>query len=131
MKYVMLAINGKEVDDKIYVRRVLLRYEDKENAVSGYEKVPTVNYLGTKLLAKDDYFNDATKNNQYDFRDDYYMLTRTNYGHNKPFEGEERVYHGFTSTSSDPYHKRMAPIEFEADSDEEAIEKFNGRDEPR
>lgn len=131
MTYVMLAINGKEIDDNIYVRRVLLRYETKETAPALYRGVFITKYLGTKLLAVDDYFKDKTKNNQYSFYDDYYVLTSTNYWHNKGVEGDERLYHSISGELEDRYYKHLAPIEFEASSDKAAIKKFNKRNELR
>ena len=131
MKYVMLAINGKQpTDNEIYVRRVLLEYKDKDFATSK-GGTPICYYKGTRFLEKDNYFKDASKNNQYSFKDDSYVLTNTNYAHNSFLQGEERKYHAFAFDTNDLYYKALRPIEFEADSDEEAIKKFNERNELR
>jgi len=130
MKYVMLSINGKEVDGDIYVRRVLLEYKNKDFEVSK-GGTPVCFYKGTRFVEKDNYFRDVSKNNQYEFHDDHYTLTKTNYAHNRFLEGEQRQYHSFAFDTDDPYYKALGPIEFEADSDEEAIKKFVERDELR
>lgn len=131
-KYVMLAINGKQpTDDEIYVRRVLLEYKDKNFKTVGLSGTPACYYIGTRFIEKDDYFKDPTKNTQYIFKDDRYVLTGTNYSHNKFLIGEEREYHAFAFDISDPYYKALMPIEFEAETDEEAIRVFNDRKELR
>ena len=130
MKYSMVAINGKVPEPGlIYVRRVLISYSGKKDAI--LHNVPICIYTGTRLLERDAYFKDPTKANQYEFTDASYVLTKTEYAHNRSVESEERTYHYYNFETSDEYQNRLKPIEFEADSDEAAIEKFNKRNELR
>lgn len=128
----MLSINGKQDrDNKIYVRRVLLEYKGKDIKTDTLNNVPICYYVGTRFIEKDPYFKDPSKHNQYSFNDSSYSLTKTDYVHNMPLTGEERQYHSFAFETSDPYYKALSPFEFEANSDEEAIKKFNEREELR
>ena len=131
MKYVMLAINGKQPsENEIYVRRVLLEYKGKELG-KNEEGMSTATYRGTRFIEKDGYFKDPTKSNQYEFSDGCYKLISTEYAFNKPLESVSRSYRSVDFGSDDPYFAQLAPIEFDAGSDEEAIDRFNGRDELR
>lgn len=131
-KYVMLAINGKQPTyDEIYVRRVLLEYKGRKFKIVGLAEIPACYYMGTRFVEKDDYFKDPAKSTQYVFKDDRYVLTSTNHFRNEPLVGEEREYHAFVFDTDDPYYQALRPIEFEAATDEEAIEIFNDRKELR
>lgn len=134
-KYSMVTINHKlDENDNLLVRRILISYTNK---VQDAKNEDVMNYVGTRFIAKDAYFNDKTKSHQYEFTDDGYKLIEvTNEWKDlETYQGlvlKERVYHHFVDNNQSfwfpPY---AAPIEFEADTDEEAIQKFHGREELR
>ena len=135
IKYAMVTINHKYDDkDNLLVRRVLISYESKEKAP---EKEDVVNYTGTRFVAKDDYFSDKSKSHQYNFHDANYELTKVT---NEWREAETKIglvqakrpYHYYVDVNlSSVWPKYADPIEFEAETDEEAIKKFHEREELR
>ena len=116
MKYTMVAINHKKSEDgKPIVRRVLLEYKTRNLDANNFY----YSYSGIRLVEKDPYFYDENSSHQYEFTDSTFKLTTNLY------DGEllePRPYH---------YLKYLPAIEFEADSDEQAIQIFNTKEELR
>ena len=128
MKYSMVTINRKLEDNGILrIRRVLIQYESSE------ANEPTdpnrVNYRGTRIVEVDSYFKDTARSHKYQFEDDGFTLLSSD-NLDSCLKNLKRIYH-YSNKAYTLEQKECQPIEFEADSDEEAIEKFNGRAELR
>lgn len=117
MRYAMIPINRRYNDDgRRVVRRVLISYKYK-----------TLNgeYKDTKIIEKDPYFKDPNSSQQYVFENNYFIHTedRYNLGDQKCLLNTKRSYmfnEGLLDNNA---------IEFTAKTEEEAIEKFNNREE--
>ena len=135
MKFAMVPINTKENDNgDLMIRRVLIKYVFKKTkTILGLlgHKYKKISYYGTKIIAKDDYFNREDASHKYIFEDNYYRLievtdeeTKLTYSLKEDIY-KRRKYH------YNNYMDLPKAIEFKADSIEEAIEKFQGREELR
>lgn len=112
MNYAMIPINRRYNDnDERVVRRVLISYKKCTDGI----------YQGTKIIEKDPYFYDKNASHQYLFTDTSYSCISDAYGWDA-----ENVEHPYEYDAGRLYEKA---IEFEADSDEEAIKMFNNRSE--
>lgn len=114
MKYAMIPINRRYTDDwKRIVRRVLISYDSMQNGL----------YKGTRLVAKDPYFSNPKSSQEYVFTDTDFWLVKD--GYNDIIQSRllnvKRPYQ-----YSSPLLIETA-IEFMANDDTEAIEKFMER----
>ena len=121
-KYAMVAINKKELDDGIHIRRVLISYLFKtKKKIEGQE---VTYYHGTKFIAADPYFSKKTSSHKYTFKDHYYKLDEVN--------NELALIYAF---KSDIYKKRKyhnvgkLAFEFKAENKQVAIHRFKVRKE--
>ena len=124
MRYAMVAINRRYDDEgSLLVRRVLISYTQEE--VRGLQKF----YSGTKLLAKDPYFEREGASHKYQFFDDGYTLIKVSAPDDPLYT---QIAQSFVD-SKRPYHVNLDWFvqEFECDSDEQAIKIFNDRPEKR
>lgn len=134
-KYAAIPINSKYEKDGKHIRRVLISYEDV--STEDYYGFPTEFFSGTKLLAKDPYFEDKSRSHQYIFDDDGYILLQNNSDSTKKYEDykemyEKRRYHIYMAPVMNPLtaaERRLSKIK--AKNDEEAIKIFNERKELR
>lgn len=122
--YAMVTINIKQADGgQTHVRRVLISYADKLPMENG-----GVVYSGTKFIAADPYFSDASASHKYVFYDHAYKLADADiksallYCLKAPIY-DMRSYHSFDG----PYKA----IEFASNSESAAIKRFNARKELR
>lgn len=124
MRYAMIPINRKyDRQGNLVVRRVLVSYESKSilNGIAYYDN--------TRFIEKDPYFYNTHSSHQYTFDDEEYSLDSVD-GESfecytfKPEIFQRRKYHIINEFCIDA-------IEFEAESDEEAIKRFNERNELR
>ena len=76
MKYAMVAINKKEEDDGIHIRRVLISYLFKTKKIIRGQDVTF--YHGTRLIDVDPYFKFKNSSHKYIFKDKYYKLNSAN-----------------------------------------------------
>ena len=116
MNYAMIPINRRydEKGNRI-VRRVLI----------SFNYIEWGQYKGTKLIAKDPYFNNPNSSQQYVFEDTEFWLIKDGYSDDiqSTLLNVKRPYEW------DAHRLVEKAIEFIADSDEEAIEIFNNREE--
>lgn len=126
MKYAMIPINGKEDGHgNPIIRRVLVSY------TSTRTEGDQVFYEGTKIIDKDPYFSQK-RSCTYTFKDSGYTLDSIE-NPNVAFAiisgiiDKERQYH--YNISSDIL--KPPAIEFEADTVEQAKQKFHDRKELR
>lgn len=123
--YAMIVINTKRDDeDRLHIRRVLISYT--EVGVASILNNKHYTYKNTRFIEADPYFKDSSKLHKYIFADTEYTLVSC------PNKEERDLLQGVTR----PYHSVEFPsmaraITFEAETDAEAIEKFNNRDELR
>lgn len=113
MKFSIIPINRKYDDnDNIIIRRILISYQDKKDAV----------YQNVSIIDKDDYFKDENSSHQYIFTPEGFKLIKTTQN-----SGDEilldwlrsyRCYQDLFPNSG------IECIEFECDSEKEAIEIF-------
>lgn len=117
-KYAMVAINDKiDKNNNHCIRRVLISYINKK-----IEKNKVI-YKKTKLVAMDPYFSRLTSSHQYHFSDDAYILNnyKSEFKYTFQILNKKRSYHYYTNG--------IQPLEFEASSKNEAIKKFETRNE--
>lgn len=131
MKFAMVPINTKmNLDEngvlQTYIRRVLVSYKFK--TVRGTKII----YHGTKFIIADQYFYSYDSSHQYVFKDKYYLL--------QEYKGNEDIGYDQLLSKKRKYHSTLALYklhseycedEFEADNEQQAIEKFNSRLELR
>ena len=132
-KYAAAVINAKyDEEDRPHIRRVLVEYSG-ESVVEAQYGMHVKYYEGTRLVFLDPYFLDESSSHQYMFGDSGYVLLKARNGNAllyamKPeLFFDERQYH----TYLDHEWYGDLSMEFEAASDDEAIEIFNGREELR
>lgn len=129
MKYSMVAINVKndlvDGEEAVRVRRALVAYEGKTAPVFG-----SMGYKNTRFVAADPYFSEKGKSHVYQFFDDGYSLVSTEDEGDAVLKGKKRAYHCYIPEALGAM-QYLAATEFEADSDEAAIEAFNARKELR
>jgi hypothetical protein len=120
--YAAVCICTKQTEDnKDYVRRVLISYDDIE------DKGDTLVFKGSALVAKDSYFETEASSHTYKFYDRGYILADVS-NNLKVFESGlvelKRPYH---------YHKtlplKFQPIFYKKHTEKAAINKFNKRSE--
>lgn len=123
-KYAMVAINKKESDDGIHIRRVLISYLFKtKKKIDGQE---VTYYHGTKFIIADPYFSKKTSSHKYTFKDHYYKLEEV--------DNELAIIYAF---NSDIYKKRKyhnvgkLAFEFKAENKQVAVHRFKVRKELR
>lgn len=118
----MVAINKKDENDGVHIRRVLISYLFKTHKTINFRKVTY--YHGTKLIDADPYFSAKGSSHKYILKNGYYKLTDANnnnavlYGF-EPDIYEKRRYHSFGAFT----------FEFTATNPEEAINRFRNRKE--
>ena len=134
LPYAMVAICQKFNDnDQLCVRRVLISFKGTDVEPDPYpKKGKVINYIGTRFIDADDYFKDETRSHKYKFDDDGYVLISSN-NIDEILVGDKRKYHYYdTQLDEHGYVKyKLRPIEFQAESDEEAIKMFRERTEVR
>ncbi len=121
-KYAMVAINKKEDDDGIHIRRVLISYLFKtKKTVNG---LPVTYYHGTKLIDADPYFRDAKASHKYTLKDRYYKLEEVNGNRAFDYVFKSSIY------SKRKYHSiGKLGFEFKAENKQVAIHRFRVRKE--
>lgn len=134
--YAAVPINIKDMDDGTHVRRVLISFEDVRS--EEFHGWPMEVFYGTKLLAKDPYFETEKSTHKYILEDDgYTLVTVQNNPNGKLYEEAKEIY------NKRRYHVYLAPVanpltseqrhlcKIQANSEEEAIKKFHEREELR
>lgn len=125
-KYAMVPINGKEDEHgNPIIRRVLITYE------SSVQKNGLIIYKRTKFIDKDPYFDKPSRTTSYIFKDTYYTLDwieNLNSFLAGGLTGVKRRYHSYINS---PDILKPSAIEFEAETVQEAKEKFHNRKELR
>ena len=131
--YAAIPICYKMADDGKHIRRVLISFtEVKTEQLHGY---PVEFFSGTKLLAKDPYFDKPDSSHQYVFEDDGYILKTCDNDNKEDYSSydelfEKRRYHVYLGAVMNPLssaERKMCKIK--AKDDEEAIKLFNNRPE--
>ena len=126
-KYAMVAINKKELDDGIHIRRVLVSYLFKtKKKVDGQE---VTYYHGTKFIIADPYFTKKSATHKYTFNDRHYKLDKVEDDGSgigflyalKPELFKKRKYHNVGKLA----------FEFKAASKQAAVHRFKVRKELR
>ena len=111
MKFAIVPINGKQVGKNIYIRCVLIEFQEFDGTT----------YTGTRILDCSPYFTITTNALQYKFEDDGYTLIQDGHGDSESFKMIKRPYHISSKGKED---ERFAGVIFEADTDEEALDYF-------
>lgn len=120
-KFAMVPINWKrDVEGNLLVRRVLISYRFKTTRKNiDY-------YHGTKFIIADQYFYSYDSSHEYEFKNRYYLLKYVKFDAKYPKKlYEKRKYHRPLLFE---YGK---DIEFMCNNTQQAVEKFNGREEKR
>ncbi len=116
LNYAMIPINRRiSIDGKRIVRRVLI----------SFNYIEWGQYKGTKLIAKDPYFENPNSSQQYVFTDTEFYLVKD--GYDNPIQSSlinKKRHYEF-----DAGKLEETAIEFCANSDEEAINIFNNRED--
>lgn len=115
MKFAMIPINRRYNGDKRIVRRILISYDKKVRGV----------YKGTKVIELDPYFKNPESSQQYVFESDCFYLVKDKY--------EDFIQDTLLNIKR-PYEYDAGrliekAIEFEADTEEDAKDVFNHREE--
>ena len=112
MKCAIVPINMKQIEDRLFVRCVLIGYKELKGDV----------YVGTKFLDCSPYFKDPSSALQYKFEDDGYTLIVDGHGHSKSLQMIKRPYHLHPSSNVD---NRLNGTVFECTNEDDAIEVFH------
>lgn len=111
MKFAIVPINGKQVENNIYIRCVLIEFKEFDGTT----------YKGTRFLDNSPYFNNVNNALQYKFEDNGYTLIQDGHRISEEFKMIKRPYHVPQKGKVD---NRYYGVIFEADTDEEALDYF-------
>ena len=129
MKFAMVPINTKSILNEAgtydqHVRRVLISYKFK------LHKKDKTFYYGTKFILADQYFYSHDSSHGYDFKDGYYRLSYVDAINPNAHAYDKKLFKKRRYHNVD-YMAGKIEDEFEANTVQAAIEKFNYRNELR
>lgn len=116
-KYALVAINGKRLGNKTFIRYVLIRYGSYKNNV----------FDRTKLIDVDPYFLDKSRSHQYTFDDDGFSLRSIDGKPTTIFSSEKRKYH-YNPRFDVLMRVDSRPILFKAKNDKEAVKYYKSNE---
>lgn len=120
-KFAMIPINCKrDFEGNLLIRRVLISYKFKT------VRKNIEYYHGTKFIIADQYFYSYDSSLDYEFKDKYYILksAKVNNGNEKLLLKKRKYHH-------DKYFELSKDVEFKCNNIQQAVEKFNSRNELR